>query len=392
MKSVVHVVYDCIPGTYAGGVQKMVFELARAQRQVGANVEVWALNALRAGATEDHDGLTVRYFMPDRFFGTAKSARLETHLRALGPGHVLHGHNSFHPLNLQVGAVARAQGWPAYYHPHGALDPTLFQGWAFRSLKKRLYIRAFSRPNLDRAAGIFALTELEAAQLRGLGFAAPINVLPNGVVPPPAAEVAPARRSQLDEAFRRQHGLPASVPVLLFIGRINPKKRVEDIIAAFARLAASAPDLHLVLAGTAPPAYLRALQALVAQAGLAPRVRWVGFLDEAAKPSAFAAATAFVHASVSEGMALAILEAMAHGLPVVATRGCYMHAAAAAGALRECEQGPEALATALAPLFAAPPAAQALGAAGRAYVEREHAWPTLASRCLRIYEEGLRAR
>lgn len=49
MKSVVHVVYDCTPGTYAGGVQKMVFELARAQRQVGANVEVWALNALRAG-------------------------------------------------------------------------------------------------------------------------------------------------------------------------------------------------------------------------------------------------------------------------------------------------------------------------------------------------------
>jgi glycosyltransferase involved in cell wall biosynthesis len=134
------------------------------------------------------------------------------------------------------------------------------------------------------------------------------------------------------------------------------------------------------------------LRGLVDRTGLSARVRWVGFLDERAKPAAFAAAHCFVHASVSEGMALAILEAMAHGLPVVATEGCYMRAAAELGALRECAQGGAALAAALAPVLADPAAARTLGAAGRRYIQEAHDWDRLARRYLRIYEEGLPAR
>ena len=392
MKSIVHIVYDCVPGAYAGGVQKMVFELASAQRRAGADVEVWTVNALRAGATEDHGGLTLRYFMPDPALGLAKSDRLEAHLRALPPGRVLHAHNSFHPLNLQVGEAAAARGFPAYYHPHGALDPSLFQGWTWGAVKKRLYIRFGSRINLNRSAGVFALTANEESQLRSLGITAPIAVIPNGVAASESVEVPSAEQARRRAAFRAEHRLPASAKVLLFVGRINPKKRLEDIIAAFARLAASDPDLHLVLAGQADEAYLAALRTQVDRTGQAGRIRWVGFLDESAKPAAFAAADCFVHASVSEGMALAILEAMAHGLPVVATQGCYMQAAAAAGAIRECAQGPEALAGALAPLFADPAAARSLGEAGRRHLRQEHDWDRLARRYLRIYEEGLRAR
>jgi glycosyltransferase involved in cell wall biosynthesis len=392
MKSLVHVVYDCVPGAYAGGVQKMVFELASAQRRAGADVEIWTVNAVRAGATEDHGGLTLRYFMPDDALGLVKSDRLEARLRALPAGQVLHAHNSFHPLNLQVGEAAAARGFPAYYHPHGALDPSLFQGWSWSAVKKRLYIRFGSRLNLNRAAGVFALTANEEAQLRSLGITAPIAVIPNGVAAAESREFPPAERARRAAAFRRAHGLPDAAKVLLFVGRINPKKRLEDIIAAFAALAPREPDLHLVVAGQADAPYLRALRGQVDRTGLTARVRWVGFLDEAAKPAAFAAADCFVHASDSEGMALAILEAMAQGLPVVATRGCYMQAAAEQGALRECAQGPEALAAALAPLLADPASARALGAVGRAYLRAEHDWDRLARRYLRIYEEGLRAR
>ena len=284
MKAIVHVVYDCVPGAYAGGVQKMVFELASAQRRAGADVEVWAVNALRAGATEDHGGLTLRYFMPDDALGLVKSDRLEAHLRALPPGHVLHAHNSFHPLNLQVGEAGAARGFPVYYHPHGALDPSLFQGWSWRALKKRLYIRFVGRLDLNRSAGVFALTGNEEAQLRSLGVTAPVAVIPNGVAAAESAEVPPAESARRAAAFRAAHGLPATAKVLLFIGRINPKKRLEDIIAAFAELAPREPDLHLILAGQADAAYSRVLRAMVDRTGLAARVRWVGFLDETAKP------------------------------------------------------------------------------------------------------------
>jgi glycosyltransferase involved in cell wall biosynthesis len=389
MKAVIHVVYDCVPGAYAGGVQKMVFELASAQRRAGANAEIWALNDLRAGAVEDHGGLPVRYFMPDACLGLAKSDRLEARLRALGPGHVLHGHNSFHPLDLQVGAAARARGFPVYYHPHGAFDPTLFQGWFWAALKKRLYIRGVSRGNLDRAAGLFALTEAEESQLRSLGFAAPIAVLPNGVAAVDWPAAGPAGRDELGRAFRVAHAIPAAAKVILFVGRIDRKKRLEDVLAAFGDLAARDERLHLVLAGAADDAYARRLRQGAERSPYADRIRWTGFLDEARKPAAYAAADAFVHASLSEGMALAILEAMAHGLPVVATRGCYMAAAARAGALRECAPDVGALGAALAEVLS--PRASGLGAAASAYVRREHDWSRLAARTLQIYEEGLRA-
>jgi glycosyltransferase involved in cell wall biosynthesis len=108
-----------------------------------------------------------------------------------------------------------------------------------------------------------------------------VAVIPNGVAAAESAEVPPAESARRAAAFRAAHALPGTAKVLLFIGRINPKKRLEDIIAAFAELAPREPDLHLVLAGQADDAYLRALRGLVDRTGLSARVRWVGFLDEA---------------------------------------------------------------------------------------------------------------
>jgi glycosyltransferase involved in cell wall biosynthesis len=87
-------------------------------------------------------------------------------------------------------------------------------------------------------------------------------------------------------------------------------------------------------------------------------------------------------------MALAILEAMSAGLPVVATRGCYMAEAASAHALIQCEQGADALAAALAPLLADPARAHAQGLAGQAHAHRVHDWEALARATMRIYAEA----
>ena len=382
MPSVRHVVYECLPGAYAGGVQKMVFELASAQRRAGADVQVWTPNAIRAGSTEYFDGLPVRYFMPDPLFGLARSHRMVREFATLPGGTVLHAHSTFNPLNLQVGAAAKQCRLPVFYHPHGALDPLLFSDWSFKSLKKRLYIRAFSGPNLNRSTGVFALTPLERNQLLSLGITAPIHVVPNGIRPVKVAD------AEAGGALRRQHGIDATDRVILFIGRITPKKRLEDIILALSLLGASAP--HLLIAGNPDHdgEYGAKLFHLVRSCGCAPRVHWLGFMDEAAKAAAYAAANVFVHASESEGMALAILEAMSAGLPVVATRGCYMSNASTAEALVQCEQGPEALAKALAPLLLNPAAARTQCQVGQAYVHRVHDWDTLAKATLKLYAEG----
>ena len=360
----------------------MVFELASAQRRLGADVEIWTPNAVRAGSTEIFDELPLRYFASNPLQGLARSSRLRQEIAALPKSAILHAHNTFHPLDLQVGAAAAAHGLKACYHPHGALDPELFADWSLKSLKKRLYIRACSRPNLQRAAGVFALTSLERRQLVTLGVTAPIHVVPNGIRP---VNVAAPEQGL---ALRRQHGIDAKAQVLLFIGRITPKKRLEDIIRALSLLGDPVPHFFIAGSPEEEPAYGESLCRIVRASGCAARVHWLGFLDEAAKAAAYAAADVFVHASASEGMALAILEAMSAGLPVVATRGCYMLEAADAGALIQCEQGAVALAGAVAPLLADSARARAQGLAGQAYAHRVHDWEALARTTLRLYTEA----
>jgi glycosyltransferase involved in cell wall biosynthesis len=376
MPPIRHLVYECLPGAYAGGVQKMVFELASAQRRLGADVEIWTPDALRAGSTEIFDELPIRYFQPDPFFGLARSFRLEREIATLPQSAVLHAHNTFNPLDQQVGRAAAARGLKAFYHPHGALDPTLFAGWNLKALKKRLYIRAFSRPNLNRSAGVFALTALERDQLTKLGITSPIHVVPNGIRP-----VAIASR-EAGLALRARQGLGPADRVVLFVGRITPKKRIEDIIWALA-----GSDAHLFIVGNpeAEPGYAGLLRAEAFSAACDHRVHWLGFMDEAAKAAAYAAADLFVHASESEGMALAILEAMSAGLPVVVTRGCYMAEAATAGALIECPPGPAALAEAMRPYLMNFEHALALGKRGQAYAGRVHDWEAIARATLRLY-------
>ena len=354
----------------------MVFELASAQRRLGADVEIWTPDAIRAGSTEIFDGLPIRYFYPDPLLGFARSFRLRSEIDKLPADAVLHAHNTFTPLNSQVDQAATTRGLKVFFHPHGALDPALFSGWDFKSIKKRLYIRFFTRPKLNRSTGVIALTSLEKAQLTSLGISSPIRVVPNGIRPVAVA----SREAGLD--LRANRGLGPDAKVVLFVGRITPKKRLEDIIRAVADL-----DAHLFIAGNpkADHGYATMLRAVASGAGCDSRIHWLGFMDEAAKAAAYAAADCFVHASESEGMALAILEAMSASLPVVATQGCYMAEAARAGALVECAPGAQALAEAMRPLLMDLDFAKEQGQRGQAYVATVHDWANIARRSLRIY-------
>jgi phosphatidylinositol alpha 1,6-mannosyltransferase len=120
----------------------------------------------------------------------------------------------------------------------------------------------------------------------------------------------PGRRNS---AIRENLGLGTRF-TFLYVGRLAPEKRVEQIVEAFRRASsAAAPDsLHLIMAGTGPrEAELRA--------AAPPGVTFLGFLDRQRRlPDLYANCDAFAFASVTETLGLVILEAMASGLPVVA--------------------------------------------------------------------------
>jgi glycosyltransferase involved in cell wall biosynthesis len=193
----------------------------------------------------------------------------------------------------------------------------------------------------------------------------PISVIPNGV---DANRFHPAR----DDAARRR-------PVrLLFVGRVVFQKGLDVLLRALAALPPTLDyELEIIGDGDARPA----LTIQIAESGLTPRVTFVGWCDRAHIAERYRAADLFVFPSRDEGMPNGVLEAMASGLPIIAT--------AIAGSeelVRDGENGllvpaedHAALATALTRLISDAPARHRMGRASRAIIEREYTWTRVAA-------------
>jgi glycosyltransferase involved in cell wall biosynthesis len=208
-----------------------------------------------------------------------------------------------------------------------------------------------------------------------------IRCLPNGV---DTARFAPLRVT--DRGLHRLHaGLPPEGFLIGCAARLVPVKRHADLIEAFALIAESQPQAQLVLIGDGP---LRAeLGAQVSLAGLDGRVHFLGERKDI--EILLPLLDAFALASRTEGMSNALLEAMACGLPTVAT---------AVGGNPEVVEPevtgllvppctPDALAYALHTLAVDPPRARLMGGLGRARVERRFSLRALIDGFDALYRE-----
>jgi glycosyltransferase involved in cell wall biosynthesis len=139
------------------------------------------------------------------------------------------------------------------------------------------------------------------------------------MVVPIGSEAPPPDTSALLEAFHAACPQVAGRRFLLFLGRINEKKGCDLLVQAFAKLCASHPDLHLVMAGPDPANWRERIQTLASNSGCTDRIHWPGLLLGDAKWGAFAACEAFVLPSHQENFGVAVVEALASGRPVLLT-------------------------------------------------------------------------
>jgi len=262
---------------------------------------------------------------------------------------------------------SRRTGRPHMISPHGMLDP-----WAVRrsAWKKRIVRLWFEDAHLKSAACLRALNEAEARAIRAFGLTNPIAIVPNGVDLP---ALGPERTF-------------ADPPTLLFLGRIDPKKGVHELVRAWARLGPARGDWRLRLVGWGPAAYVEATRRLIDELGLEASVELSGPLFDAAKDEAFRAAEAFILPSYSEGLPMAVLEAWSYALPVLMTPACNIPEGVAAGAAVEIGTEPAAIAEGIRALIAFPEAERrAMGARGRRLVEERFTWPGVAAAMAEVY-------
>jgi glycosyltransferase involved in cell wall biosynthesis len=220
-------------------------------------------------------------------------------IRRLGPFDIVHGHSS------KGGALARLAGrWlgvPSVYTPHAlvTLDPNLGR-------PQRLIYGRIERWLARSTAAIIAVSEDEAIHARELGLdPRKIHVVPNGIDPP----IVPSRAT-----VRARLGLAPHDFVLGFVGRLTPQKNPELLVEAMALLAAQHPQAKLVMVGSGP--LEASVRHQIARLGVEDRVLLLGDVVGAAIMPAF---DVFCLSSRYEGMPYVLLEALAAGLPIVAT-------------------------------------------------------------------------
>jgi glycosyltransferase involved in cell wall biosynthesis len=347
-----------------GGMVPSILGMTGALARLGeGSVRIITPTPSRLGDTPVPPGLTL----------TGPEPAIEPHIRAAG---VLHLHGLWQTHTRRGALAARRARVPYLVAAHGMAEP-----WAMRhkALKKKIYTALVEGKNLRLAACLHALSRPEVGHLRALAPRTPVCFVPNGVDLAPLENLPD--RAELEAEFPELRGKF----VLLFFSRIHLKKGLDLLADALSAVAATRPDLHVLLAGRDDGA-LGPFRQRCEASGTAGRLTWVGHVSGARARQVWGAADAFVLPSYSEGFSMAILEALACRLPALVTTACHFPELAAAGGGIVVEPTTAGVTAGLRALLERSPAERAaLGLRGRALVERQYTWDRQARRLADVY-------
>ncbi len=239
----------------------------------------------------------------------------------------------------------------------------------------------FSRWKYRLPDRIVAISNRIADVLRQFGVDEARLRIVHSCIDPARFDVAPLPRDEL--------GVPEGVPLLGNVAALVGHKDHATLLAAMPAVLSALPDLHLVIAGEGK---LRPdVESLIAGLDIGGSVHLLGYRNDV--PAILRTVDAFVLSSKEEGLGTSVLDAMACGLPVVATAGGgipEMVEHERTGLLAPV-QAPEALADAIVRVFREPNLAAALGSNGQALVHERFTVDKMVEGNLRVYEELIEA-
>lgn len=264
----------------------------------------------------EEDGVTAIYL---RNFGRYRALTFNPGVVSFAAGSasdfdLVHIYGLYDLLGPIVAYFCRRHAVPYFIEPMGMHRPIV------RNLRmKRIYHHLLGDSLLRGARLLIATSELERNELLEGGIESERIVVRHNGIEPPQTLPAPG-------TFRQRLNIPSQTKLILFLGRLVPKKSPELLIEAFARWRRSTPEREpsvLVVAGPEEEdGYGARLKTLAASAGIADNVLFTGPLYEEAKWAAYRDADVFVLPSLNENFGNAAAEAIACGTPVIVTDRC----------------------------------------------------------------------
>jgi glycosyltransferase involved in cell wall biosynthesis len=373
---ILHVIANLAPRY--GGPSLACWQMARAVARLGHQVSIYTTNqdgpgelAVPVDRPVWRDGVEVRYFpiQTPRFWGTSLPLALALR-RKVPASDLVHIHSLYLFHDLVAGHWCRRFAVPYLMRPHGTLDPFIYRRHRRR---KRLMEHLFEHRNIRQAAALHFTTAAEAKLAAPFTFQTPSLVVPLGinfedfaVLPEPGE-------------FRRRYPDIGDRPLILFFGRINFKKGLDILAQAFGAVARRRPDVHLVIAGPDNEGWGARVRTWLGEQGVLDRTTFTGMLLGPEKLAVLRDASLFVLPSYSENFGLAVVEAMAAGLPVIISDQVNIWREVhefGAGKIIPCD--PDPLAHVIMELLEDPVLAKNIGQRGIALVRARYQWENIA--------------
>ena len=377
--NILHIAPYYAPAYAFGGVVSALEGLTQAQAQQGHSVTVLTTDALTR--TERYTGVmqetragvqVIR--IPNalyalRRWNLSSPFGLPRALNRLSPD-VIHLHEFRTVENFL--ALPTLKRIPTVLSPHATLRYDTGRG-----LVKQAWDRLISPRVAPAVRAIVALTaqeqhEIEQVWRAIVSKAPPIHIVPNGVDLEMFAHLPDGA------AFRQTYGIPPGDTIILFMGRLHARKGVNVLVKAFQR--AKLSNAWLVLAGPDEGMEER-LRTITGE-----RVILTGFISGEERLQAMSAADLFVLPAVGEGLSMAVLEALAAGLPVILSPGCNLPETEARGAGLIVPPEEIPLAEALTRLVNDPHRRETMSQRAQTWARETFSWPRIAAQMMEIYE------
>lgn len=309
--------YSIAPST--GGARVGILGICQGLARRGHEVTLFATNADGNGIIDVPLGVPTlqegveTYFYPVQIsmFGNAISLPMARALKRKIPQSDIVLIHSLYQFTPTIAAYyCRKYNVPYILRPHGTLDPFLV--YRRRWPLKWAYIKLFEVRNFRGAAAIQYSSAMEEDMTKRF-VGGPIRslVIPEGIDLEKFANL-PARR-----LFRARYPETIGKTLILFLGRFDQKKGIELLVEAFSEVALHRADVHLLLVGGGDGDYVKQIVGMLQDRGMTHRSTYTGMVSDQEKMEALADADLFVLPSRGENFGIAVVEAMACGLPVI---------------------------------------------------------------------------
>lgn len=386
------------PAWSYGGIPRLAYGLSRALVQRGHEVSVVTTDALDRnsrlpGGPTVVDGLDVvrlpnvsnrLAYNHQLFLPRGASSVLDERVASAD---VVHLHGFWHLLNNVAVKAALRHARKVVMTPNGTLLPLERKIWL-----KRLWGQVLGDPVQRAVDHWIAVSQAEVNQFARAGIPSDqVHLVYNGL-DLGEFEALPPRG-----VFRERHGL-GQRPMLLYLGKLTPRKGVEHLVSAMAHMdgsrGAAAGDASpvLVIAGN-DMGVRNELEAQVARLSIAERVHFVGLLQGEDRLAALADADLLIYPSTDEIFGLVPFEGLLCGTPAVVSDDCgcgELVARARAGELVRYGD-PQAIARAVDGLLSDEGRRRRMVARGRRFIEDHFSWPRIAIQTEAVYKAALRS-